>query len=100
MFYVYGSPWCGKHWLSSNVKVPLNSIIKIERGLNNEVCTLNEISSLQILFEQADTSNYDDFASGVLELFNKLLAKTKFYKLTCNKDISSAKTSYNDIIRR
>lgn len=100
VFYVYGSPWCGKHWLSSNVKVPLNSIIKIERGLNSEVCSMDEISSLQTLFEQTDTSNYDDFASSVLELFNKLLAKTKFYNLKCVKDIESAKYSFENILNR
>lgn len=34
---VYGTPWDGKHHLSTNIAVPLRAIVVLERGAENEI---------------------------------------------------------------
>ena len=46
-FYVYGTPWKGKHNLGSNVKVPLKAICFLNRGEENSIIKTNPLENLK-----------------------------------------------------
>ena len=97
-FYVYGSPWNGKHFLSNNVKIPLKAIIKVNRGKKNEVSKISSLSALNFLVEQSYSNDDEKMQIKRFDIISKMLSKVEFYNLTCVKDISSAKATFNDIL--
>lgn len=98
-FYVYGSPWRGKHRLGGNVSAPLKAIVKVTRGKENKVEKLDPLNSLNLLLEQAYSYNDVNATSILLDVINLMLGKVKFYELYCNTDIESAKVSFENILK-
>ena len=97
---VYGNPWCGKHMRGGNISAPLKGIIKLERGKENSVTKVSELEMLPILFEQSYKSKNLNNSAILLDYFTKLLKGVKLYKLTCNKDISAAECTFNNILSK
>lgn len=97
-FYVYGSPWNGKHFLSNNIKAPLKAVVKIERGDKNVATKVSSVSALSFLIEQSYSSSDEEMQIKRFEIVSKMLEKVKFYKLLCTKDISSASETYLKIL--
>ncbi len=97
---VYGNPWCGKHLRGNNISAPLKGIIKLERGRDNCVVEVSEVEMLPMLFAQSYKSKDLNNSGLLLEYFSKLLKGAKLYKLTCNKDISAAECSFNNILSK
>ena len=97
---VYGNPWCGKHMRGGNISAPLKGIIKVERGKDNSVSELSELEGLPILFEQSYKPKNAELSGVLLDYYFKLLKGAKLYKLTCNKDISSAKCTFENILSK
>lgn len=93
-FYVYGTPWNGKHELDTNQRAKVKAICKLERGLENSIEPLSAKEMLPVILNQ--TLRYQDVAGldKLLTLTDRLLTTVKLYKLKCNTDISSAKLSY------
>lgn len=98
-FYVYGSPWNGKHRIGSNISAPLKAIIKVERSKINGVKKLDTVEALTCLFEQAYSYNDAVSANNLLEIINKMLKSVRFYKLECNMDIEAGKVSFENILK-
>lgn len=73
-FVVYGSPWSGKHDLSTNVGVPLQAICFLQRG-DNEIRQLSTLESLKRIFSQTllpkDRQEYDLFHQTVSSLLSQ-----------------------------
>ena len=97
-FYVYGSPWNGKHMLSNNIKVPLEAVIKLNRGDINKVEKESSLNALNFLLEQTYSTNDKEMAVKRLDVITKMLEKVKFYSLTCTKDESSSSITYTKVL--
>jgi hypothetical protein len=83
---VYGSPWCGKHNLGSNVKRPLKSIVFLTRANNNIINKIDGNLAVKPLIKQCFMlDNANDIATA-LNLISKLVNSVKFYLLQCTKD--------------
>lgn len=98
--YAYGTPWCGKEGINKNAKTNLKAVCILERGAENEISPLaqNEV------FPYMTTQLYLPKLNGVkllktLDLADRFIRSTAFYKLKCNMDISAAETAYNAIIK-
>ncbi len=98
-FYVYGSPWCGKHMLSNNIKAPLQAIVKINRSDENSVYSLNSTEALTLMLEQAYSYKDEISTTKLLDYINLIFKQAKLFKLNCTNSIESAKVSYNNILK-
>lgn len=49
----YGTPWDGKHRLSTNTAVPLKAICILERSETNQIVPITMHQALPMLFQQA-----------------------------------------------
>lgn len=89
---VYGTPWDGKHHLSSNTAVPLHAICLLNRGEKNSISEISKEEAFPVLLQQA----YRPADRAGTEKLIDLLARmdTAFYQLQCNMDISAAELSY------
>ena len=93
-FYVYGTPWNGKHDLDTNCKAKLKAICKLERGEKNKIEKMQTAKMLPTLLAQtlrpSEAVSYDK----LLDIIGKILTQVELYRLECNVDISSAELSF------
>ena len=91
---VYGTPWDGKHRLSSNVSVPLKAICILERDTNNHIEEINVGEAYQMLLQQTYRPLDKGAVIQTLKLLDLLKTHVKFYRLGCNMDLEAAKVAY------
>lgn len=91
----FGTPWNGKHRLSTNISVPLRAICVLTRDTGNhiEVVEPKEVYPmlLQQVYRPLDTASMIQ----TMELVETMMKNTSFYKLGCNTDIEAAKVAFN-----
>ena len=105
---VYGTPWDGKHRLSTNICVPLRAICLLERaGKNgkNEIREITMAEALPMLLQQAYRPAAPAGLKRTLELIGKLgkdempreeceKGGVRFYRMRCNMEIEAAEMAY------
>lgn len=96
---VYGSPWCGKHNLGSNVKRELMSIVFLTRGNENKVSQIDGNLAIKPLIKQCFMLDNIVDTTTALSLISKLVNSAKFYLLQCTKDLESAYVTINNVLK-
>lgn len=93
-FYVYGTPWNGKHRLSNNVRVRVKAICELYQSPQNTVKKVTAKEIMPTLLNQ--TLRPDDAADMMkfLDLIEKLINSVNFYSLGCNISEDAARLSY------
>lgn len=91
----YGTPWNGKHRLSTNIGVPLNAICVLERSDENHIQKVTAESVYNMLVQQVYRPQNPQKLLKTLQLIDVLADSVKLYRLGCNMDISAAETAYN-----
>ncbi len=95
--FVCGTPWDGKHRLSTNSEVPLKYLCLLERGEENRItpATAGEIypAMLGQTYRPAATADMGK----TLALLDRTLAAVKLYHLWCNLSPEAAKVAYRGI---
>lgn len=89
---VYGTPWDGKHHLSSNMSVPVRAVCILERAEENRIREITRGEALPMLVQQAYRPFDPAALSKTMNLIDRMDAR--FYRLGCNMDISAAELSY------
>lgn len=91
---VYGTPWDGKHRLSSNIAVPLKAICILERAAENHVRAITPSEALPMLLQQVYRPMDVSAMARTLNLIDRLAGHVKLYRLGCNMNIEAAKVAY------
>lgn len=91
---VYGTPWDGKHRLSSNIAVPLKAICILNRGEQNHIQTITCKEAYSMLLQQTHRPTSAQGLSKTMQLLDKLSSKTKLYSLHCNMQLEAARIAY------
>lgn len=90
-FFVYGTPWCGKEGINSNIRVPLHAIALLGRGREN---VIERVTVPSQVFARLFNQTYrpgDALNTGrLLDLFARLLDTVPVYDLKVNMDPSAA----------
>ena len=94
----YGTPWNGKHNLSTNTSVPIKAIVKIERAKKNRINPIGVKEAMDLLMKQVQISNDPDKVVLALELYARVIENVKFYKLGCNMDPEAARVAWEELI--
>ena len=90
---VYGTPWDGKHRLSSNIAVPVRAICILERAQENRIREISKAEALPMLLQQTYRPADPAALAKTLTLIDRL--KVKLYRLGCNMEKEAAEVSYN-----
>lgn len=93
--YIYGTPWDGKHHLSSNISVPLKSICILNRGTENNICSITKSEAYPILLQQTHRPMNTEKMQSVFTLLDKMCEHLKLYRLECNMNPDAVITAYN-----
>ena len=91
---VYGTPWDGKHHLSTNTSVPLKALCVLERGEKNEITPIHAGEGFPFFLNQIYRPDTPEEMKNTLSLLNGILSETSLYRLRCNMESSAAAVSY------
>ena len=94
---VWGTPWNGKHHLSSNISAPLKAIVSLTRDAVNRIDPLTPAEAFPLVVESSYKSNDPASAVRVIEMERKLLSAADFYVLGCNMDPDAARVACQGI---
>ncbi len=91
---VWGTPWDGKHRLSSNISVPLRAICLLERGEKNSIEPISQKEAWPALWRQSYHPAEPDKLKRTLALVDGLSKHARLYRLNCTPDIQAARMAY------
>ncbi len=94
-FYVYGTPWNGKHRLDTNCRAKIKAICAIRQATENEIrrAPVNEML-ITILNQTIRPDNIEQMDK-LLGLIDKMLRTVDIYQMGCNISREAAELSYN-----
>lgn len=95
---VCGTPWDGKHRISTNCIMPLEAICILERGESNEIRAISAREALPMLMQQSHRSTDPAAVSRMLQVINKLSTRVRFYLLRCNMEPEAAQIAYREML--
>ena len=93
---VYGTPWCGKEGMNTNVAVPLAGIIALERGEINQINKIEFKEIVPTLIRQCYIPKDKELSIKALKLIGEL-SGVPCYKFYCNMDRESAIVAYEGL---
>lgn len=91
---VYGSPWDGKHHLSTNTSVPVKAICILTRDTTNHIERIKADEAFAILYQQTYRSKDPTKLAHTIDLITRMADKVALYRLGCNMDPDAARVSY------
>ncbi|MBR5094614.1 MAG: hypothetical protein IK095_05925 [Oscillospiraceae bacterium] len=92
--WVCGTPWDGKHRLSTNASAPLKAICVLTRAAENHIEPLSAGDAFPMLFQQCYRPPQAESMPKILELLERLSGQVGLYRLGCNMEPEAAKISY------
>ena len=93
-FFVYGTPWNGKHRIGSNASARIKAICVIKRGKENSIREITPKDAIPTIINQTLRYVEEERMIKLLSLVDKLCSNVKLYELTCNMEVESAKVAY------
>lgn len=95
-----GTPFDGGSGIALNENYPLGAIVFLERGEDNAVRVPNNREILQKLYFQTLHLVNAQTAELMLDNFEQLLHRAKFFVLRCNMEEDAVRVAYEQIVRQ
>ena len=99
-FFVYGTPWDGKHHLSSNVCVQLKAVCILTRDEYNHIEPLKPEEAYSELLMQTFRPSDGNALMQTMELLDTLTRRAGLYRLGCTMDPEAAVISYEGMQKK
>lgn len=99
VWMAYGTPWSGKHDLSTNEGVPVGGIACLRRGEMNEISPMSAEEAVPLLMSQTVHRLYRDQVEAQLVLLDKILRDVPIWDLSCRNDDDAAFVSHAAMTR-
>jgi hypothetical protein len=96
-WYVYGTPWSGKHDLSQNIGLPVKALCFISRKETNEIQRLSNKDALVNIISQCTRNFKKDEWDLILGYMGEFVNKIPVYRLFCNNELDAAKLSFKTL---
>ncbi len=91
----YGTPWDGKHRLSSDVAVPLRAVCLLTRGDGNHIGRLAAAEAYPALLRHVYRPLDPAALALTLALVDRMVARVDLWRLHCTKGIEAAEVSFS-----
>lgn len=90
----YGTPWDGKHRLSTNMAVPLKAICILTRSTENHIEEIQPKEAHQMLLQQCYRPMGGEAMLQTMRLLDGMMQNTRFYRLGCNMNPEAARVAF------
>lgn len=91
---VFGTPWDGKHHLSTNIAVPLKAVCLLERSAENHIEPVSPFDHVAFLMQQMYRGEDGAMTFKALRYFDAFARSCRFYRLGCNMNDDAALVAY------
>lgn len=92
--YACGTPWDGKHHLSTNTMVPLKGLCILERDSTNHIEAISLKEAFPMLIQQSYRPNQPQQLMQVLNLLDRIGRNVRLYRMGCTIDPEAARMAY------
>ncbi len=92
--FACGTPWNGKHRLSTNIAVPLKAICVLTRAEENTIRTISAWEATPALLRQTYRPADPEALGKTLDLLDRLKKTVRFAFLGCNMQREAARVAY------
>jgi hypothetical protein len=93
----YGTPWDGKHRLSTNISVPLKAVCILERSETNHIEPVTVKEAYPMLIQQTYRPKNAERLMKTIMIADRLGKSVELYRLECNMEPEAALVAYNGI---
>ena len=100
VWYAYGTPWSGKHDISSNERIPIAAICYLHQAKENRISKNTGAKAVFCLLEQTARPPEPALRGKVLELLDRVISDVPIWEMGCNLDVSAAKISSEKMIQK
>jgi hypothetical protein len=100
VWMAYGTPWSGKHDLSTPTGVPLGGIAFLRRGEENSIRPMTSAEAVPHLVHQSQWRMHRDLMEVQLTLLDRLMREIPVWELTCRNDDDAAILSHSVMTKR
>ena len=95
----YGTPWDGKHRLSTNMAVPLKAICVLTRSEENRIGEIQPKDAYQMLLQQTYRPADGAAMLQTMKLIDGMMENTRFYRLGCNMSPEAAEVAFDGMTK-
>lgn len=92
--YAYGTPWDGKHGLSTKKKSPLAGICFLHQSKENSIISINATDAAELIMNQIYRPRQMEGLIKTIDFVNTLMEMVPMYKMGCNISTEAAIMSY------
>lgn len=96
-FYVYGTPFSGKHDISRNTRAPLQALCFIERSPVNSIVRLKPQQVFSLFLNQTVRPKEEEKLDKLCSILDRLLSTVPVYLLRCNISHEAAQLAYDEM---
>ena len=91
----YGTPWDGKHRLSTNTHAPVVGICILRRGKENKIREITAREAYPMLLQQCYRPMDKQAMIRTMQVLDQLKERVSFYELYCNISQEAVEVAYN-----
>lgn len=96
-FFVYGTPYTGKHHLGANISAPVKAVCIIARGEKNEIERVRPADFIPALLNQTLMPSDETLMDKMLSTFDRFIASVPVYRLKCNISDEAVRVAYEEM---
>jgi len=98
VWMAYGTPWSGKHDLSSNEGVPVGGVAVLRRGEENTITPLQPAQALPWIMSQSSYRLQKEDMQKQLALLDRFLRQVPIWQLSCRNEDAAAWMSHDAMV--
>lgn len=97
----FGMPWCGTSGEYINREIPINAIVVLQRGEENQIKELTKIHAFQHMFENIVVPQWDSkLMNNAIDMFEDMIKEIPVFLLTCRPDEEAVEVLRKEIDKR
>lgn len=96
-FYIYGTPWNGKHSIGNNISAPIRSVVFLSQAPENKATPISPIDAMALLLQQTVLPSNKAELSKLLDMLGRLVENIPMYRLGCTISDEAVTTIYQEI---
>lgn len=93
--YAYGTPFSGKTDENLNLKIPLQAICMLERGVENSIDLIDTKGAISLILQQTILPRNQAMVDRLFMMLEIILRKVPIYQMKCNISKEAALMAYN-----
>ena len=96
-FFIYGTPWNGKHSIGNNTSAPIRSVVFLSQAPENKAEPISPIDAMALLLQQTVLPSDKAALSKLLDMLGRLVENIPMYRLGCTISDEAVTTIYQEI---